>query len=315
MGLEIVFLGSTGFSVDILEGLLASGHDVTKIIALSDRPAGRGRKLRATPVKIAASGCPGITLVEYEEYTAGSAESGSAGREKGLGVVAAFGKIVPRSFIDRFPLGIINVHPSLLPKFRGAAPVHRAIMEGHAVTGVSLACLDEGIDTGDLIDQRELRIEDDDDFLSLEKRLAGLAVEMLKENLDRLDREGNLERTPQDGSEATYAHPIARDECRIEWERPGAHVFNQIRGLSPRPGAFTFFRGKRLKILGSRQTGVTGGGNPGTIEAGGKEDILVHTGSGSLLLTALQPEGSRVLTAGEFMRGYRIAEGDTFSDG
>ncbi len=287
----------------------------SKIIALSDRPAGRGRKLRSTPVKEAAIRMPEITFVEYEDYAAASPDGSPAVPENSLGVVAAFGKIVPRSFIDRFPLGIINVHPSLLPHLRGAAPVQRAIMQGHRLTGVSLAYLDEGIDTGDVIDQEELEIGDVDDFARLEKGLSGLAVKMLKRNLDKLEKDGGLPRTPQGHSLATYAHPISREECRIDWGCPDVQVFNQVRGLSPRPGAFTFFRGKRLKILGARLTGRTGRGHPGDIGIVGKEEMLVQTMSSPVLVTSLQPEGGRVLSAGEFMRGHRIAPGEAFSHG
>lgn len=315
MALDIVFLGSTAFSVDILEGLLASGHNVVKIIALSDRPSGRGRKMRGTPVKEAARRYPEITLVEYEEYAATLPGTDMSGTEDGLGVVAAFGKIVPGSFIARFPMGIINVHPSLLPMLRGAAPVQRAIMQGDEISGLSLAYLDEGIDTGDVIDQEQLGISDDDDFGSLEKKLAALAVDMLKRDLDLLEREGRLPRSRQDRSRATYAHPIGKEECRIEWGRPDIQVFNLIRGLSPRPGAFTFFRGKRLKILGARKTGRPVQGSPGEIFVRGKEEISVQTISGPILITCLQPEGGRALSAGEFIRGYRIAAGEAFSHG
>lgn len=313
MPLDIIFIGSTGFSVRLLEGLRESAHPVVKVITLADRPAGRGLKQRRTPVKQAAEGFPGCELAEWDTLGATEPVGGSVLRETGLGVVAAFGKIMPPAFIERFPSGIINVHPSLLPHLRGAAPIQRSIMQGNRLTGVSLAFLDEGIDTGDVIEQVELEISQDDDFGILEDKLAGLAIRLLVRNLDLLEREGSLTAYPQDHAFATYAHPIQREERLIDWSLPDSKTFNQIRALSPRPGAYTTFRGKRVKVMRARLTGQPGEGPPGTIEKIGKHDLLVHTATCSLLVTDLQPEGGRVLSAGEFLRGYRVGETEAFS--
>jgi methionyl-tRNA formyltransferase len=206
---------------------------------------------------------------------------------------------------------MLNVHPSLLPQLRGAAPIQRAIMQGHRLTGVSLARIDEGIDTGEVIEQTELEIAEDDDAGSLEDQLAGLSVRLLLGSLDRLERESILPGYPQDHAVATYAPPISREERVIDWSRPDEKTFNQIRALSPRPGAHTFFRGRRVKVLRARLTGQ----GPGVIEKIGKHDLLVQTSTCSLLVTELQPEGGRGLTAGEFLRGYRPGEGERFEDG
>ncbi len=313
MPLDIVFIGSTGFSVRLLEGLCQSPHPVIKVITLADRPAGRGLKQRRTPLKQAAEGLAGCELAEWDTLDVTGPAGGAALQEPGLGVVAAFGKIMPPSFIERFPLGIINVHPSLLPRLRGAAPVQRAIMQGNRLTGVSLAYLDEGIDTGDVIEQAELEISAEDDFGGLEDKLAGLAIRLLIRNLDLLEREGSLTTYPQDHSLATYAHPIQREERLIDWSLPDLKTFNQIRALSPRPGAYTTFRGKRVKIMRTRLTGQPSEGPPGTIEKIGKHDLLVHTATCSLLVTDLQPEGGRILSAGEFLRGYRVSETEAFT--
>jgi methionyl-tRNA formyltransferase len=313
MPLDIVFIGSTGFSVRLLEGLRGSTHPVVKVITLADRPAGRGLKKRRTPLKEAAEGLGDCELTEWDSLDVTEPIDESGLKETGLGVVAAFGKIMPPAFIQRFPAGIINVHPSLLPQLRGAAPVQRAIMQGHSVTGVSLAFLDEGIDTGDVIEQAELEISKDDDFGSLEDKLAGLSIRLLLKNLDLLERYGPLPAYPQDDALATYAHPIRRADCLIDWSLPDVKTFNQIRALSPRPGAFTHLRGKRVKVMRARLTSQPSERPPGAIEKIGKHDLLVHSATCSLLVTDLQPEGGRVLSAGEFLRGYRIGETEAFS--
>jgi methionyl-tRNA formyltransferase len=313
MPLDIVFIGSTGFSVRLLEGLRESTHPVVKVITLADRPAGRGLKKRRTPVKEAAASLAGCELAEWDSLDVTKTIDESVLKETGLGVVAAFGKIMPPAFIQRFPAGIINVHPSLLPQLRGAAPVQRAIMQGHRLTGVSLAFLDEGIDTGGVIDQAELEISENDDLGSLEDQLASLAIRLLLKNLDLLERNGSLPASPQDDALATYAHPIQREDCIVDWSLPDFKIFNQIRALSPRPGAYTHFRGKRVKIMRARLTGQPSEGSCGAIEKIGKHDMLVHTATCSLLVTDLQPEGGRVLSAGEFLRGYRIGEMEAFS--
>lgn len=315
MSLRIVFLGSTGFSVRLLEGLSGSEHRLAGVITLRDRPAGRGLKNRMTPVKEAARDLPGCELVDWEDVSVSAHREGAVPAGADLGVVAAFGRILPPSFIGLFPLGLLNVHPSLLPQLRGAAPIQRAFMEGHRLTGVSLAYLDEGIDTGDVIEQVEMEITEEDDYAGLEDKLAGLALRLLLKNLGLLEREGSLPRYPQDHTVATYAPPITAGDRLIDWSRADEKTFNQVRALSPRPGACTTFRGKLVKILGTRLTGLPSSEAPGTIEKIGKHDLLVNTSTCSLLITGLQPEGGRALTAGEFLRGYRPEDGETFRDG
>jgi methionyl-tRNA formyltransferase len=315
MPLSIVFLGSTGFSVRLLEGLCESGHRLAGVVSLRDRPAGRGLKSRMTPLKEAALALPGCEVADWEDVSSGGEWATGLPGDAGLGVVAAFGKILPPSFIRRFPLGMLNVHPSLLPQLRGAAPIQRALMEGHRLTGVSLAFLDSGIDTGDVIDQAELEIAQEDDAASLEGRLAGLALRMLLDAISRLERDGSLQAYAQDHGVATYAPPITGADRPIDWARPDSATFNQVRALSPRPGAYTIFRDKRVKVLKARLTEAPSGEEPGTIEKIGKHDLLVNTSTCSLLVTYLQPEGARVLSAGEFLRGYRPEEGEAFRHG
>ncbi len=299
----------------LLEGLCEAGHSPAGVIALKDRPAGRGLKPRMTPLKEAALALGACAVADWEDVSSGAEWAAGLPGGAGLGVVAAFGRILPRDFIERFPRGLLNVHPSLLPQLRGAAPVQRALLEGRRLTGVSLALLDEGVDTGDVVDQAEVEIGEEDDSAGLEDRLAGAALRLLLANLERLEEGGSLEGRPQDHASATYAPPITAADRPIDWSRPGLDIFNQVRALSPRPGALTGFRGRRVKVLKVRPAGVRGGSEPGTLEVTGKDELLVSTSTCSLRIAALQPEGGKVLTAGEFLRGYRPAEGEAFRHG
>ncbi len=308
MSLAVTVWGSAGFTVSILEWLERSGRKPVGVVSVSDRPAGRGLKERPTPVSIWAGTRTDIPLIKIGDINQRATIESIKEMGGDLGIVASFGKVLPRSLLGIYPKGFINVHPSMLPELRGAAPIQRAIMRGYKKTGVTLACLDEGVDTGDIIDQEEEAIRPEDDAGSLEGRLRNLAVKLLERNLDRLEREGKLGRRPQPERGATYASALRKEEFRIRWEDPRENVRNLVRALSPRPCAFTLFRGKRLRISRCEPIDLTPS-RPGSLHVVGKDRMAVSAGDGCLEILELQPEGSRIMTAGEFIRGYRPLDG------
>jgi methionyl-tRNA formyltransferase len=312
MPLKLVFFGNTNYSLVILRGIQESKHILVGVVTSPDKPAGRGLRARPTPLRAYAKGDPRLLVLENEDLRSEEflRELRSWGAD--LGIVAAYGRIIPIEVIRLLPRGMLNLHPSLLPRLRGPAPIQRSIMEGARITGVSLVRVDEGVDTGDIVDQEEVEIDEQDTFESLEARLAHLAVRILLKDLDLLEEEGKLRGRPQDEAHATYAPPIEKRERLIDWSQSDTKIFNQVRALYPRPGAFTFFRGKRVKIMRASLTVRPSKTPPGTLTRPGKGNLSVSTGSNDLLLLELQPEGSRVMTAGEFLRGQRVKDGEAF---
>lgn len=229
-----------------------------------------------------------------------------------LFVVVAFGFILPKAVLEMPELGCINVHFSLLPLLRGAAPVQRALMEGHRRTGVTIMQLDEGMDTGPILAQLEVPIFDDDNAASLEERLAVSGAGLLLEVLGRVEK-GEARPLPQDDSLATYAPKISAEDAHLDWSQPAEVLLNKVRGLTPRPGAWSMLNGKRLKIWtvagAEGPTEPPGASAPGTINVTDGQ-LLVQTGSGYIALTQVQPEGKARMSGPEFTRGYRPATGD-----
>ncbi len=307
MGLDLVVWGSSSFTLKILEGLAILGSFPAAVVSLSDRPAGRGLKKKPTPVSCWAES-RGVKLLKVRDLQ--SPETLAAVKDLGgdLGLIASFGKILPAEYLNLYPYGIINLHPSLLPQLRGAAPIRRALMQGLEVTGVTLARLDESIDAGGIISSMRVPISEDDDAESLESKLARASLDLLRECLVLLEEEGHLPARPQDERYATYAPPLRSEERKIRWESDRRVVFNLIRAMSPSPGAHTTFRGKRLKILRCRPLDLETR-PPGTVCLPSKDRMAVHAGNGALELILLQPESSRVMGAAEFIRGYRPANG------
>ncbi len=313
MPLKIVFFGSSRFSALVLEGILSMRYNLAGVVTSEDKPAGRGRVEKGTIVKdFIVKHHPSLNLLMTEDLSTPDFVNFIRGLRAELGVVAGYGKIFDISTIRLFPKGMINVHPSLLPRLRGPAPIQRAIMEGLNITGVSLYLMDEGIDTGDIIDQEEVEILEEDNGESLETRLAHIGALLLLKNLDALEEKGYFTTYKQAHEFATYAPVIKDSDKRIDWAEEDVKIFNKIRALSPKPGAYTTFRGKRVKILASRLTTQVSVGKPGSLTQLGKNDLIVDTSNSPLLILTLQPEGSRPMSAGEFLRGYRILDGDSF---
>jgi methionyl-tRNA formyltransferase len=308
--LNTVFLGSGEFSRDLLRDLLRAGLSISAVITRPDHPAGRGLRQRSTPVK---------TLAEHEGMRVFQPDGPGdplfmdaldESRTEMI-VVADYGHLLPRHILEYTATGCLNVHPSLLPRYRGAAPIQRALMQGERVTGVTLMLLDEGMDTGDIIACEESSIDESDNALSLRGKLASLGARMLVETLP-LFLSGAITPVAQDETMATYADPIGKTDTIIDWTRAAENIHNQIRALSPRPGAYTRFRGKRVKILRSLPCRDLSEAAPGRLVLDGKDGLLVGTTAGELQLLELQPEGKKAMGAAEFRRGYRLAADESF---
>lgn len=309
--MEIIFFGNGDFASDLLDGMLRVELRPRAVITGPDRPVGRG--LRRTPSPVAAlAASVGLPLHKF----AGPREAGLRevlSRERPQAVlVADYGHLIPRDVLDLFPERFLNVHPSLLPLYRGAAPIRRALLDGVEVSGVSLMVMVESLDAGPLIGQAETPVLPDDDAGELRRRLALRGADLVAERLPRYLR-GELVAEPQDESRATYAALVEKHELRIDWGQPAVYVHNRVRAFAPRPGAWTCWRGGRLKILRTRQRREASGLRAGELRRINGERLVVGTGEGELELLLLQPEGRKRMTAAEFLRGYRPAEGETFS--
>lgn len=307
--LRIVFLGTSAFAIPSLRAVAAGPDEVAAIFTRPDRPAGRGRRLRATPVKEAGEEL-GLPVHQPERVSAGRGLE----RLRSLGpdvlLVAAFGEILKEEALSVPRLGPVNLHASLLPKYRGAAPIQRALLAGEEETGVTAQWMARGLDTGDIILQRELPIGSEEGFGSLHDRLADLAAQVAQETLELISA-GRAPHLPQDDAAATYAPPIQREELLINWALPAEQVGNTIRAFSPRPGARTFYQGKLLKVLAACpvKKWEAGRGQPGEIVEFSHEGLRVQTGSDSLLILQVQPEGRTPMSAGDYALGYRLQRG------
>ena len=304
--LRIMFMGTAAFAVPSLARLAENGYAIPAVVTGPDRPRGRGRQMSPTPVKAVAT-VRGFPVMQPESLR----DPAFAGAVRSLGpdliVVVAFRILPPEVF--RIPrLGSINLHASLLPRFRGAAPINRAIMNGEVETGVTTFFLEESVDTGSVLLQARTPILPDDDAGALHDRLADVGAEIVLHTV-RLIEQGKAVPRPQDPALASPAPKIFKEDCRIDWHAPAEHVRNHIRGLSPSPAAFTTRDGRVLKIYRAR----IGAGSlaPGIVDVT-RDALLVGTADNPIAIEDLQQEGKKRMTVGEFLRGYRIAPGDRF---
>jgi methionyl-tRNA formyltransferase len=305
---RVVFMGTPEFAVPSLDAL-ARTEEVTLVVTNPDRPSGRGRALTAPPVKREALRL-GIPVFQPEKARDPESVARIAGERPGLIVVVAYGQILPPSILDIPEYGCINVHASLLPRYRGAAPINWAIARGETVTGVTIMKMDPGMDTGPMLHVREMPIGEDDTAETMFPRLSSLGAQALAEALGTL-REGALAETPQDGNLATYAPMIKKEHGRIDWGKSAREVRNLVRGMTPWPSAFTDHDGKTLKILAASVR--EGKGSPGEILSVDREGIVVACGENALLLGKVQPEGGREMSSREYAQGRRVRKGDRLS--
>ena len=309
--MRIIFMGTPDFAVPSLRALCEAGEDVVAVITQPDKPRGRGYVLTPTPVKAYALE-RGIPVYQPETLRGGAFDDTLRTLAPDLIIVVAYGKILPLSVLSCPPLGCINVHGSLLPALRGAAPMQRAIMDGHPVTGVTTMYMAEGLDTGDMLLREEIEILTDDNFETIHDKLAEAGARTLLATLAAL-RDGTLVAIPQDNGAATYAAKIEKEDRLLDFSRDAEAVHNLIRGLSPIPLAFTHTPdGKLLKVPAARVARPAADGSlaaPGTVLSleGG---IEVACDRGSVLLTTVTPEGKSRMSAADYVRGRKLSLGD-----
>lgn len=302
-------MGTPEFAVPHLQLLAESGHDVVGVVTRPDRPAGRGRRLQAPPVKLAAEEL-GFAVHQPDKLNEPSFRDLVEALAPDCVCVVAYGAFLPRWLLEQPPAGCVNVHPSLLPKYRGAAPIQRAIMNGELETGVSTMYMSEEMDAGDVILQERVPINASDDAGTLHDRLAQIGARLLVRTVD-LIAQGAAPRHPQEESEVTFAPKIGPEDEKIDWTRSAAAIDAQVRALRPRPGAYTYYQGRRLKLWHTRPVAeIPAAGAPGEVVAVEAEGFKVATGDGMLAVLEVQPENGKRLAAPDFVNGYRVAVGD-----
>ena len=309
---RVVFFGTPEFAVPTLQALLDSPHHVVAVVTQPDRPKGRGQKPQRSPVKQVAAD-RGVSILEPEKLREAVFLDALRASHADLGVVAAYGKILPETVLGVPTHGLINVHASLLPKYRGAAPVHRAVMDGETQTGVTIMRVVQALDAGPMISKITRPIHPDETSIDVERDLAVLGGRALVDALHDMLAGGAIE-TPQLESDATYAHKIEKRDGVIDWSRPARDIHNQIRGLYPWPHAFSELDGERIILLRSAVALETSASNavPGSIVTAHGDELAVQTGAGVLHVLVLQREGRRPMSAREFLAGRPIRPGGVF---
>jgi methionyl-tRNA formyltransferase len=303
--LRIVFAGTPEFSVPPLEALIAAGYPIVAVYTQPDRPAGRGRKLTPSPVKATAL-AHGLLVRQPVNFRAEEDLAALEALRADLMIVVAYGLLLPQRVLDAPRLGCVNIHASLLPRWRGAAPIQRAILAGDAMTGITIMQMEAGLDTGPMLHVRALPIAPDETGGSLHDRLSPLGAEALLEVLPRI-ADGTATACAQDDAGATYARKLAKAEARIDWSRPAVEIERQVRAFNPWPVAETVLAGEALRLWSARAIAGTPAAPPGTVIGAGREGIDVATGSGVLRLLAIQPPGRRAMTAADYVNAHPVA--------
>ena len=317
--MRVVFMGTPDFSVPALKALVDGGHEVTAVITQPDKPKGRGKEVQMTPVKLAAMeyGIPVYQPVKIRDPE-------FIGRLKEIPadvyVVIAFGQILPKAVLDIPPCGCINIHASLLPKYRGAAPIQWCVIDGEKETGITTMMMDTGLDTGDMLEKAVIPIEEKETGGSLHDKLSLAGGELILSTLKKLE-EGTLVRTPQTEEGTCYAKMLTKTMGDIDWSTSAVSIERLIRGLNPWPSAYTHWNGKTIKlwaasaVSGTEEESLMAGREDladGTVLSSGKKGLFVKTGQGVLSIRELQLEGKKRMDVDAFLRGYAIPEGDVF---
>jgi len=309
--LRVVFFGTPAFAVPTFEALLASPHRIVGVVTQPDRPRGRGQKTAAAPIK-ARAGEAGVPLLQPSILSDPSFMAALASLESDIGVVAAYGKILPERVLAMPRLGMINVHASLLPSYRGAAPVHRAVIAGERETGVTIMRVVKALDAGPVLAASRRPVGRNETSEEVQADLASIGAALLTLTLDRVAA-GDVRETPQDDSAATYAHRITKADGLIDWTWPADRIHNLVRGLHPWPHAYTYLNGARLIILRSAATNQPQGVPPGTVVTAHGDELRVAAGSGTVDLLEIQAEGKRPMSPRDFLAGHRLRPGDLFA--
>lgn len=309
--MNIVFMGTPQAAVPSLERLVESGHEVVAVYTQPDRPAGRGNKLTAPPVKVRAVEL-GLSVFQPTKIRTAEAIDSFRAHNADVAVVVAYGRILPADYLTAFPKGAINVHFSLLPKYRGAAPVNWAIVNGETETGVTTMQMDEGLDTGDILMQERTAIRDDETSISLMERLSFVGAELLISTLGELE---TLTPVKQDGAFASLAPIMTKADGKVDWSLPANEIERRVRGFQPFPTAFTYLQGKKVTLWSATVAEpASTESSPGKIIEAGGGRLAVACGQGtSLAINEIQIEGKRRMTTRDFLNGVKVAAGESFS--
>lgn len=311
--MRVIFMGTPEFSVGTLEALIHAGHDVCLAVTQPDKPRGRGKEMQFPPVKETALS-HGIPVFQPKRIRDPQCVEELKKYGADVIVVIAFGQILPKEILEMTPYGCINVHASLLPKYRGAAPIQWAIIEGETVTGVTTMQMDEGLDTGDMILKKEVSVSEDETGESLHDKLAAAGAELCVETLKAVE-DGTAVFEKQGESPTPYAKMLTKEMGNIDWTWPAERIGRLIRGLNPWPSAYTHWNGKVMKIWRAKaeKSGV-GEMTPGTICRVGKNDLCVQTGDGILRVYEVQIPGKKRMDTGAFLRGYSVEPGTLLTE-
>jgi len=307
--MRLVFAGTPAFAASALEALLDSDHQVALVLTQPDRPAGRGMKLVASEVKQLALR-HGLNVLQPATLRDADVVKTLAGVNADAMIVAAYGLILPREVLGLFPYACINIHASLLPRWRGAAPIQHALLAGDSETGISIMQMEQGLDTGPVFMMERVRIEARDTALTLHDKLSAVGARMIVHALAEIES-GHLQAEPQADEGATYAHKITREQARIDWQLPAVELDRAVRAFNPFPVAFACFDAQVVKIWNSEPLSAPPA-KPGEITAVSDAGIVVACGSGALRLTRLQRSGGKQLNAAEFLRGFPVRAGQCF---
>ena len=306
--MRIVFMGTPDFSVGTLEALIEAGHEVVLAVTQPDKPKGRGKEVQFSPVKETAL-AHGIPVFQPRRVRDPECVEELGKYRADVMVVIAFGQILPKEILEMTPYGCINVHASLLPKYRGAAPIQWAVIDGEPVSGVTTMQMDEGLDTGDMLLKTEVALDEKETGGSLFDKLSQVGAKLLVETLEQVKNgQAVYERQPEQ-SPTAYASMIDKKMGNIDWTMPAVKIERLIRGLSPWPSAYTFLEGKTLKIWAARVVQEETTARPGEIFHTDKRGIYVAAGEGVLCLDEVQLEGKRRMAAADFLRGCKIEKG------
>jgi len=306
--LKVVFMGTSAFAVPTLQRIIDSSHQIMAVISQPDRPSGRGGKLTPSPIKELALKYS-LRVFQPDRIKEPSAIQQVQAMEADLIVVVSYGQIIPASILYYPRYGSINVHASLLPYYRGAAPIQRAIMAGEKETGITIMYMDEGLDTGDIIVQTKTAIGPNMEHGELEPLLAEQGANLLLDTMAMLEK-CQVKRTPQDHARATYAQRLMREDEVVDWSQPAVNIHNQLRALSPLPGGYTVVDGVKVKLFNTRAIEGMSGRLAGEIERADSQGLWVQTGQGILEIGELQKAGKRRMPVSEYLKGNSMKTGD-----
>lgn len=311
--MRVIFMGTPDFAVGTLEEIVAAGHEVVLVVSQPDKAVGRSKALKYTPVKACAL-AHGIEVYQPERVRNEECIEYLRSYEPDIIIVEAFGQLIPKAILDMPCYGCVNVHASLLPKYRGAAPIQWAVINGDPVTGVTTMRMDEGLDTGDMIMKREVALREDETGGSLFERLSEAGAKLCVETMAAIEN-GTAVYTPQDHEQATHTKKIYKEMGSIDWSRDAQTIECLIRGLDPWPSAYTRLNDRTLKIWKAKVIAGDSDMPPGCIVKADREGLLVQTGEGMLLLTEVQLEGKKRMSAEAFLNGCPVEAGTYFKKG